>query len=352
MIRVATCVPRQHFNRVSKLEWLANAMRTTECDLFLTPQEYLGGTYIMGDDLHMEADWLKRVAGDLARSTGKALGIGACVKHETGGATEDYLYFEGDGTFRGYHRKFALPSYDDVRAKGAGRLWPETSYAARVRPVEIPSLGLRIGTVFCWEVFSLSIFPAYSFAGCNLIAHPIKFAPRGWLKLSKPTDEGAGGEKRVLGFDQNDKSELWVDRLLAAGRHEALCPIAVSCNTWALGAKYRALVGHVDEVQHRTELLNLPSTPEQDHIHKFEMNPGFYSALDSLYSAGAFKEVAGSIDGYSQAGEFTMHVKMRRLEGQLIGGTTRLDCLLKASTDRLQKRSTQARAAKRLKEGA
>lgn len=339
-IRAAVCMPRQEYDRLAKIKWLAEALQQTECDLFLLPQEYFGGHYIMDKDHHVELKWLDEKIGDLARLNQKSVGVGACVT-DGGGATEDYIYYDAKGERMGAHRKFALPAYDDVRARGAGDLWPETSYSRRTTPVELPDLGLKIGTVFCWEVFSQTVFGAYSFAGCNLIVHPIKFAPRGWLKLKKES-----GHMRIVGFDQNAKSSIWIDKLKMASRHECLCPIAVSCNSWDLGEKFKALVGWVDEMTGTTALEDVPSVGKDSCVKVFEMNPGLYLALDSMFSAGAFKEKAGSLDDYHRLGEWTMHAKMRRLEAHLIGGTTRLDCVLKSAAMGRQKKSTAERAGK------
>lgn len=340
-VKIACMVPRQTWGVEESLAWLENLLAKTTADLVLLPQEWLGGHMAAGRGapLHVERGWLVETVGLLAKKYHKHIGIGAAVQHSSGGATEDYLYFDDEGDVLGHHRKFALPSYDDVRSNGAGRLWPESSYVQRVTPVRMPKLGLVIGTVFCWEVFSLTIFPAYSFAGCNLIVHPIKFAPRGWLKL-KHNELG----KAVVGFDQAPKSTQWLDKLRFAGAHEVMCPIAISCNSWDLGPKYMALTGHVDEILGTTDLIDVPSTPEAEVIHEFEMNPAYYTALDSMHSAGAFKAHAGSLDGYQQMGAWKMHAKVRRLEAHLMGGTTRLDMLLKANQAARQKPSSLKRA--------
>lgn len=349
-MKVATCVPIQQHTREAKIEWLHRTLTEHDADLLLTPQEFFGGHYAMPDDVHVEKAWLLDSLGALAQRHGTALGVGACVKHPTGGATEDYLYFEKDGSFAGYHRKFALPAYDDVRAKGAGALWPEVSFRQRTTPITLRSVGAKMGTIFCWEVFALALVPAYAFAGANLYAHPIKFAPRGWLKLSPR--EG-GKERRIIGFDQDPKSVLWRERLHVLAKHEALAPIFCSTNTWSLGDKYLAFLGMIDPFSDTGSFSEVPSSDNQDHVRINDVNPAFYDAVDSaMHNGGAFKEVAGSADGFYQLKPWTMHVKMRRLEAHLIGGTTRLDCELLANTARQQKKSTMKRAAARTRRPA
>lgn len=339
-VTVATCMPRQLYDRQSKLDWLDRTLGEIDCDLFQTPQEWLGGHYVMPTDRHMDRDWVVDVVGRLAVKHGKHIAVGACCTSGGGGATEDLLFIDDEGQLLGYHSKFALPAYDDVRASGHGQLWPETSYTKRIQPVDLPKLRLRVGTIFCWECHSQMLWGAYSLLGCNMIAHVIKFAPRGWLKNQVKED----GLKHIVGFGNAPKSQIWVDRLLMASRHQCLCPIAVSCNSWNLGDKFMALVGHVDEVKKTTELFDVPAVGSGEKIHVFEMLPEWYEGLDHHHSAGAFKAHVGSVEGFSEMGEWTMHGKVRRLESQLIGGTTKLDCILKAAAAGRQKKSSPQRA--------
>jgi predicted amidohydrolase len=351
MITVACCVPKQTWTVADKVEWLDKAMRDTECDFFIAPQEYFGGHVNhqnSGANLHIDVEWMKKEMGDLARSHGKALAVGAATRHPSGGATEDYFYFDPAGGYRGYHRKFALPAYDDVRANGAGQLWPEINYNSRVTPITIPDLDLKIGTVFCWEVFSLTIFPAYSMAGCNLIAHPIKFSPRSWPKLSKQADAKI---RSIVAYGNDPKSNTWLDKLTFAARHEVMCPIAITCNSWGLGGKHMALTGHVDELRHTTKLIDVPCDPQVQVIHRFDIEPKYYTGLDFSFSAGAFKEHVGDITDMHKLDPFRMHMKVRRLEAQLIGGNTRLDCILKASVQSRQKRSVIKRSRAHARKG-
>lgn len=339
-VTVACCMPTQQYDLDSKMDWLSGVLDRTACDLFLTPQEYLGGHYIMPKELHIDRNWLVDNGGDLARKRGVHLGIGACIKSANQGPMEDYAYFDSNGHLLGWHSKFALPSYDDQRTGGHGQLWPETNYRRRTTVIDMPALRLKVGTVFCWEVFSQTIFSAYSFNRTNLIVHPIKFAPRGWLKNKKKSD----GFKHIVGFGNAPKSQIWIDRLLMASRHQVMCPIAVSCNSWDLGAKFMALVGHIDELNGTTDLHDVPAVGDQQYVHTFEMLPELYEGLDHHHSAGAFVAHTGSIDGYHRLGEWTMHGKIRRIESHLIGGTAAMECVLKAASAGRQKASIPNRA--------
>lgn len=340
-IRIAVCMPRQMYTREDKLEWLETAINKTDCDLFCAPQEFLGGHRIMPADLHMDRDWVHETIGSIARRCGKHIALGACCFAAHEGATEDYLYYDDNGVFLGLHKKFALPSYDDNRTGGHGQLWPETNYQRRATPIDLPKLRLRIGTVFCWEVFSQVLWGLYSMARCNLIVHPIKFAPRGWLQNKKNPNDG---KLHIVGFGNAPKSQVWLERLLMASKHQVMCPIAISCNSWDLGNDFMALVGVADEFAGKSDMKDVPSGFGNEYIHTFEMLPEYYEGLDHHHSAGAFKEHVGSVNGFSEMGEYTMHGKIRRIEAQLIGGGAAMDCALKTQVASRQKKSVPSRA--------
>lgn len=347
-MKIAVTIPRQSFDRDGKVAWLKDAIARTDCDLFLLPQEYFGGLYGMPSQVHVERSWVQDVVGSIARSEKKHIGVGAACTMANRAAMEDYIYFDDEGIEVGFHSKFALPSYDDVRTHGGGQLWPETSFRRRVEPILLPKLGLKIGTIFCWEIFSLMIGPAYSFAGVNLIVHPIKFAPRGWLKLSK-ANEDPTGKRQILGFDQEKKSQIWIEKILATSKHITMCPIAITCNTWNLGEKYMAICGLADELRGRTSIVEVPSKDTESCIKVFDVNPKYYDAFDTSFNIGSFKETAGSLDDYHRLGEWTMHKKMRRLEAHLIGGTTSMSLQLLSCCEKRQSKSVGTRFSKKVK---
>lgn len=344
-MKILSTFPRQLRTRESKLKWLSALLQTSKADAVFLPQEFFGGVVMMPKDKHIPLDWIIDKCGTLAKKNKKILGVGAAITPSGGGgATEDYLYFERDGSFAGSHRKYALPSYDDVRAKGGGELWPETNFERRATPIEIKSAGLRIGTIFCWEVFSQALWVAYAQYGVNLIVHPIKFAPKAWPNLEK----NAHGVRFVKKFTPGtDKRNLWIDRLLAAARHEVFCPIVISCNSWDLGEKFLGLVGHIDEMLGTTTLIEPKSLPGAETLHVFEINPRIYNGFDSLFSLVQYREATGGAEHFHSFDPWKMHFKVRRLESHLIGGTTLLSCKLKASTLGRQSKSAFTRAAKK-----
>lgn len=343
-MRVACTVPRHYTTRDEKLKWCRRVLRELQdsdggqVDLLVLPQEYFGGVVTMPHDRHIELSWMQDVFGQIAHDFSVHIAVGAAVVcGDYGMATEDYLYFDADGQMVGSHRKYALPNYDDVRFGGDGNLWPETSFARRATPVELPALKARVGTVFCWEVFSQALWPAYSYAGVDVVVHPIKFAPRAWPRLTPRGD----GPRRVVEFAQDKKSDVWEDRLIAASRYQVFCPILVSCNTWALGNEYMALTGVVDEVQGCTELVHVPSGEADEHVHVDDIQHGASRAFDGNLHAATWGKAMGGLHGYSAAKKYTMAHKMRRIEAQLVGGTLGMDSALAMAAQHRQKTTTR-----------
>jgi len=154
--------------------------------------------------------------------------------------------------------------------------------------------------------------------GCNLVAHPIKFAPRAWYKKG----ENHNGEFTRTGFQQNKDSDKpeddtlgWIRKLLFESEFKQL-PIAVSCNTWNAGSKYLALVGWVDEVTHKTNLDHLCSTAETEKVIVTEYDPALFDALPK-WNDGCYREFK---DDFEAVAEKTMMRKSIRAEQQVRDG--------------------------------
>jgi hypothetical protein len=239
-------------------------------------------------------EWLTERIGGLARKHSVCIGIGASVKRRNV-ITEDFLYYSKKGDLLGYHSKIALPKQDSILTNGASELTPEADYERASGVIEIPELGVRVGTVFCWQVFFVDFWARLMEQRCSLVVHPIKFAPRAWYKK----DRNLEGKETRIGFSQNSGSDLpeddslgWIRKLKYESEFKQL-PIAVSCNTWNGGAKYLALAGWVDEVTGKTNLAHLPSTAETERVIVTTYDPALYDSLpnwnQSMYRD--FKEV-------------------------------------------------------------
>jgi hypothetical protein len=334
-VRVATCIPRQYWLQSEKLAWLDKAIADNKCHLFLTSQEMFGGGSmreicrlkdIETDDVPVTESWLADNIGKLAIKHETCIGVGATVKRNDT-ITEDFMYYSSKGKLLGYHSKIALPEQDSVLTNGASHITPETDAARAAKPVEIPELGLRVGTVFCWQVFFIDLWNDYWRAGVNLVVHPIKFSPRSWYQKGQNPE----GEETRIGFTQasgsdDPKSDAlgWIRKL----KHESefkQVPIAVTCNTWSAGEKYLALVGWVDEVMHHTNLENLPSTAETEKVIVTEYDPSIFDELPHFHKGlyGRFEDK----DDFQRIQEKTMMRKSQRIEARTREGRTEINLL-------------------------
>lgn len=326
MVRVATCVPKQLYIQQQKLDWLNKAIHDNPCDIFLTSQEFFGGGSIREivrakgietDDFPVAQDWLDTEIGAMAQKRQTAIGIGASVNRD-GVITEDFVYYNKAGIYVGHHSKIALPMQDNVALNGASHITPETDYARAVNPVIMADLGLRIGTVFCWQVFFIEFWNDLMRAGVNLCVHPIKFAPRAWYKKG----QDANGENVRTGFTQNKGSELaeddslgWIRKLRFESEFKQL-PIAVTCNTWDGGEKYLALEGWIEAIRGVENLHHLPSVSSTEIVTVTEYEPKLYNALSNLNDGdyGKFKA------DWPLLAAKTMSRKAVKIEGKTIAG--------------------------------
>lgn len=323
MIRVGTCVPKQLYTQQAKLDWLSAAIVNHPCDIFLTSQEYFGGGSIREivrakgietDDYPVSQEWLDANVGTIAALLSTAIGVGASVNRD-GVITEDFVYYNKAGVYVGHHSKIALPMQDNVALNGASHITPETEYARAVNPIVMEDLGLRIGTVFCWQVFFVDFWNDLMRAGTNLVVHPIKFAPRAWYKKG----QDANGENVRTGFTQNkgsdkadDDSLGWIRKLMFESEFKQL-PIAVTCNTWAGGEQFLALSGFINEVAHNTTLFHTPSTAEAERVDVFEHKPELFAEL-ATWSAGSYARFK---DEFQAIAEKTMMRKAIKIENGL-----------------------------------
>jgi hypothetical protein len=326
--RVATCVPRQYWMQSEKLAWLHKALAEHPSDLFISPQEFFGGgstrewckrQNIKTDDFPVTEEWLNDRIGSLARKHKTCIGIGASVTRRNK-IMEDFRYYSRDGELLGYHSKLALPAEDSILLHGASEITPETNYERAFTSIVIPELGIRVGTVFCWQVFFVDFWTHLMRQRCSLVVHPIKFAPRAWYDKGRTVE----GEKTRIGYkqepgsdDPNSDALGWIRKLKYESEFKQL-PIAVSCNTWDAGEKYLALAGWVDEVTHKTELFNLPSIAETEKVVVTEYDPALFDALPK-WSKGNYAEFKAD---YNVVMEKTMMRKSIRSEQRAQDGST------------------------------
>jgi hypothetical protein len=132
------------------------------------------------------------------------------------------------------------------------------------------------------------------------------------------------GQPTRIGFAQNKESENpeddslgWIRKLKFESEFKEL-PIAVTCNTWAAGKKYLALVGWVDETTKTTKLQHIPSTAEAECVQVTTYDPTLYAELAHL-SLGVYARFK---EHWAELMTGTMRRKAMRIEARTRAGQT------------------------------
>jgi hypothetical protein len=266
-VRVAMSLPKQYWMKDQKLEWLDKAVADNPCDLFLTPAGFVGETTCKGhiegfetDDAPVTESWLLDRVGSICRKHNVHIGFGATVIR-TDRNSEDFVYFDSDGQVLGSHSA-------------------NVDYDRPVVPVQMPKLGIRVGTIFVWQVFSSQIWNDYK-EKVNLLVHPLEFAP--------------GANQQGMSEENGLK---WVRKLKFESEYKEV-PIACTCNTWDAGEEYLALVGWIEEPTGRTNYVRLPCIAETEKVVVAEYGPAMFDAIPNFpfgyapgYSNEDFKALA------------------------------------------------------------
>jgi len=200
-----------------------------------------------------EADYIEETFGEVARRHQVALGVGACEfarTSRTGARPRTTCISTRTASTAGSTASSPyLPTMTSIQ--GRRPAVPETDYQRRIKPVDLPKVGLRVGTVFCWEIYARALVPAYAFNDVNLLVHPIKFAPRGWSRRARARRSRLSLRPgcQVRGLDQPAQGRRAMGSDVAQSRSLA--------NTWDIGAKTRRSPtcrrgpGHDRDSQHR-----------------------------------------------------------------------------------------------------
>ena len=214
--------------------------------------------------------------------------------------TEDFLYYSRKGELLGYHSKIALPEQDSVVLKGASGITPETNYERACRVIEIPELGIRVGTVFCWQVYFTDFWAHLMRQRCSPWPTPSS------LRLEHGTTRAKLlMEATRIGFKQNKGS----DDPKSDPR-----PGSVSCSMKANSSRcqLRAPATHGTVVTNISllwdgwmrrhtgrHLFHLPSTAEVEQVVVTEYDAALFDALPNFpygyepgYDNDDFKAIA------------------------------------------------------------
>jgi hypothetical protein len=227
-MRITTCVPKQTTTLEEKFKFIEETIQKEKSEIFITPQEYFGGWQFESISVTRE-QILPRLI-EISKKYNCALVVGAVEK---GKDTRQKLYFI-ENKLVGEIDKFAIPGY---ALKGLGNygITPEKDYDNRYKTFTLK--GINVAGFFCWEIFSDMLLAGISVLEPDLVISAIKFGIAGYPKLEKED-----GLKKIIGA-QYCGGDIWYDRLEMASKFEFKCPIAISTNSWKLGAKYRPLAG-------------------------------------------------------------------------------------------------------------
>ena len=113
-MKVATCVPKQYYTFKEKYEWLEEQIKKYKPDIFITPQEYFGGDYIMPEESSFTEGELLPKLLKLSKKYNVGLIVGLVEKEN--GENYERMWFI-DKELKGKITKFVEPAYT---LKGVG----------------------------------------------------------------------------------------------------------------------------------------------------------------------------------------------------------------------------------------
>ena len=71
-MKITTCIPFQKYTFKDKFEWLETQVKALKTDIFITPQEYFGGDYIMPEEKAFERSFILPKLEKLSQETNKS----------------------------------------------------------------------------------------------------------------------------------------------------------------------------------------------------------------------------------------------------------------------------------------
>jgi hypothetical protein len=288
-LKITTCVPKQEHELDAKLSYIINTIKKEGSDIFITPQEYVGG-WMMPQKMHFTKNEIIPIIQQISKETSCAIIFSGVIDRK------QRIYFIDDGIVKGYIEKFACPEY---AIKWYG-IRSSTDMSARCRLFELK--GIKVSAFFCWEIFSDILMAKLGARQPDLVANPIKFGIAGYPSLNKD-----GSIKSI----QYCSGNIWKERLYFAAKFELKCPIACSTNTWEKGKKYMPLLG----IEYPYDKLSTFVADITGAVHTQE--------LDFLHIRGlrqhkfTYLKECGKFPEYKY-NEYTMLFKMARIEQKLL----------------------------------
>lgn len=316
---VVSCIPKQLFKLDDKLSWLQEKIKKLKPDIFVTPQEFFGGAYIMpGKKFFSEAELLPT----LSFLSGKykcSLVVG--LVEQIGGKNYEVIWFINEkGELQGKIKKFALPKYDHVLSKGYGNIVPETDMTKRFQTFVLS--GMVVAAMFCWEVYSDILWTGLGLLKPDVVFSLIKFGVNSWPKVIKNENTG---QMEIVDFGYASWAEdgNWIGRLHMANAYQVKCPIVCSTNSWNLKPRSMPLCGTISTIDGQADhTLWVPKQEDKSKeipevIREDKINPDRVQL--ALKNKFLYRDIVGEFPPFSLA-KYTMMLKINRIEDRILSG--------------------------------
>lgn len=255
--RITTCVPTQLHEEKDKLDWLERTIDEQKPHIFVTSQEFFGGITMMPQHpFYREEELLPKLLDLTSR---KKIGMVCGVVENDNGSNRERLWFLDEGKLIGKITKFALPRYSRKGSKGSYEAVEEMSMKNRF--VKFPIQGLEVAGMFCWEVFSTSLWNGLRQVEPDMIVSPIKFGINSYPSYEERDGKiwAKVGKFNYMQF-KDYKTDPWYERLRMAANYDTLCPIFVSTNSWGCRGRSHPLCGVIWDTDNLTNIW----TPENE----------------------------------------------------------------------------------------
>ena len=234
-MKILSCVPKQIVNDwEAKLLWMEKVLEEHKgIDVFVTPQEFFGGDYMMPSNPSFHEDDLLPLFLDWSKKYNVGL-IVSLIEEDDEGRYERLWFI--DKELKGKQTKLFEPSYT-VKGAGSYGLSPETDFTNRFKTFNIK--GAEFCGFFCWEVFSDILMAGLAVMEPDIIITAIKFGANAYPKNVKNKD----GLKEIEKINYVSGRDIWHERLKMISEFEIKAPIIASTNSWNLRAKSKPMCG-------------------------------------------------------------------------------------------------------------
>lgn len=236
-MRILSCVPKQIEDDFdAKLKWLKKMFLLAEkkkIDVIVTPQEFLGGNYMMPSRPAFQEKELLPAFEVASKATNVALII-SLIEEENGKRYERLWFI--DKKLKGKQTKLFEPAYT-VHRVGTYDLYPEVDFFSRFKTFNLK--GAEFAGFFCWEVFSDFLMAGLALLEPDIVVSAIKFGANAYPKNVKNKD----GLKQIQEIKYTSGRDIWLERLQMISEFEIKAPIVASTNSWNLRAKSMPMCG-------------------------------------------------------------------------------------------------------------